>query len=660
MLTVNYHTPKKNLLARAGVIATLLLALGLGLVVSTSPVLAQSNQESLFLASGNPARPTNITGGVTWAGGIVTPPLTTYYYWVVAVYQGGSVVGVGPVKVANAPVTTTAGNFVTISWTGVPGTGVTYDVLRTTFSAWPGGAVTCAACLVHTGLTATTTTDTGAPALRYYTLAAFNYPHALSSVSSNNREFSTPALELNAPTSGTVRINSDTYVTGKVITSDALRVGDVLYLTNVPGNVNSELWGGDTEITDPSLLAGESLTNGAFTAPGAEWVAAGGWVLGGTSAVYSHNAGPNTLTQPNAQLATAGVPYRWYQLKYDVTAKTRCVSCVLSVTATFAGSVVTVDTKLGTNKLMYFKAAPGAATAAVIFNVTGSVATDSLTLDNVSLKQVIGGNLIVNGTITGGGPYGLTIDSSGNVSTPGGISATSGNMTVGSLAGESLTNGALTSGTSWSRTGDFALGANVATYTDATHTGSITQAAVDQAIAGVGSKWYRFQYDVVSNTMVGGTVTITNAYATSAYQLNMAIGTGKVAYIYTAAAPAAFIINVAGSSAGAFVLDNLSLKQVLGGDLIVYDKITGGGTNGIRIDSNGDVRFDAAVVNGLPLKGMPFSYLGVWAPAAGTLTYCTDCDPAIAGAGPTVCSSSGTKTGTLAIRLNSAWTCLGI
>lgn len=60
---------------------------------------------------------------------------------------------------------------------------------------------------------------------------------------------------------------------------------------------------------------------------------------------------------------------------------------------------------------------------------------------------------------------------------------------------------------------------------------------------------------------------------------------------------------------------------------------------------------------GVTLGIVTFAALG--APANGTVYYCSNCDPAIAGAGPTVCASSP-GTGTLAIRLNGAWTCLGI
>jgi hypothetical protein len=56
----------------------------------------------------------------------------------------------------------------------------------------------------------------------------------------------------------------------------------------------------------------------------------------------------------------------------------------------------------------------------------------------------------------------------------------------------------------------------------------------------------------------------------------------------------------------------------------------------------------------------PLTQGNLGAPANGTIVYCSNCDPAIAGAGPTVCSTGGASSGALAIRLNGAWTCVGI
>lgn len=61
---------------------------------------------------------------------------------------------------------------------------------------------------------------------------------------------------------------------------------------------------------------------------------------------------------------------------------------------------------------------------------------------------------------------------------------------------------------------------------------------------------------------------------------------------------------------------------------------------------------------GLLMPAVTFATLP--ASTNGTLLYCSDCDPAAAGAGPTVCTGAGAQTGAFAFRLNGAWTCLGI
>jgi hypothetical protein len=654
-----------------------LLGMVLAILLATSTVfcpvaLAQNpdNPGNVSIISVDPQVPGTMSAalcnGVLCVGGA-----TTYYYWVVAVYPGGSVVSIGPAVVHNSPLVTTATNFVNVNWAPITGAaGITYDVLRTTVPTWPGGIVRCGpgtalpVCLLHEGLSATTTTDNGTPALlAYYALATFKYPRARAVLSSNNRDYTTPQLVAAAPAGGTTLVPNDLQVVGKVIASGVLAAGNSV---NLPTNTHAELWGGDTEVTDPAVLGAESLTNLTF-APGAPWVAGAGWVLAGAAAKYSHNAA-TTLTQPNAQMAIVGVPYRWYKFQYDVTAKSRCVACVLTITNTFASVAPVLDLKIGTNKVAYFKSAAGAATAAFVFQVTGSVATDTFTLNNVSLKQIIGGNLVVNGTITGGGPNGITVSPAGAVniyggitSTTGGVSYPVGNVSAGSLAADSLANGALTTvNDKWTRSGDFAFAANVATYTDATHTGTLQQAAVDQAYPAVGSSWYRFSYDVVSNTMVAGVVTITVSYSLAAHQLNMTLGTGHVEYFYSAVAPTDFIINVAGSSGGAFVLDNLSLKQVLGGEVAIAEMLTGLGATGkgIWVDSNGDLQVTAPVYNGITFAPVTYVYLSTWTATAGTVTWCSDCGP-VAGA-IAQCAAAG--TGALAIKMSAggSWACVGI
>jgi hypothetical protein len=177
---------------------------------------------------------------------------------------------------------------------------------------------------------------------------------------------------------------------------------------------------------------------------------------------------------------------------------------------------------------------------------------------------------------------------------------------AGSLAAESLTNGALTAGTGWAVTGDFALAGGTAVYTDATHTGTLKQVVANQATPALANQRYRCQYDVTANTMINGVVTITTSYAATAKILDMTVGTGKIAYFTSSAAPTDFIISVTGSTGGAFTLDNLSLMATIGGNITAVGRLNGiAGGEGINVDTNGNVHMAGLIVNygGLPTAG---------------------------------------------------------
>jgi hypothetical protein len=128
---------------------------------------------------------------------------------------------------------------------------------------------------------------------------------------------------------------------------------------------------------------------------------------------------------------------------------------------------------------------------------------------------------------------------------------------------ESLKNGA-DFAANWGVTGDFAVGAGVATYTDATHIGTLTQLAANQNTPAVGSRWYKFQYDVTANTLAGTPVaTITTLYSLAAQPLNLTIAASKVVYFKSAVAPTNFVISITGTTAGAITFDNFSLTEIL-------------------------------------------------------------------------------------------------
>jgi len=100
-------------------------------------------------------------------GAVITGTLgrTTYYYWVVANYPIGSSLPSGPVVVHNGPDILSGTNYITLYWPHKL-YAISYDLLRTTSTAFPNGTASIA---VATGLTGYNQADIGG-ALAAYTL----------------------------------------------------------------------------------------------------------------------------------------------------------------------------------------------------------------------------------------------------------------------------------------------------------------------------------------------------------------------------------------------------------------------------------------------------------------------------------------------------------
>ena len=168
----------------------------------------------------------------------------------------------------------------------------------------------------------------------------------------------------------------------------------------------------------------------------------------------------------------------------------------------------------------------------------------------------------------------MIINSSGNVgigtTTPDKLLSVWGGdgsiMDPTDLGTESLTNGALTAGTSWTATTDCALVTNAATCTFAAGTAStVQQASGTLAVAGVGSRWYKFVY-TVSGLTGTPTANITTAFASATTALTLTAGT-QTTYFKSATTPTDFVITTTLTAGQAFTLDTFSLKEVQGGDL---------------------------------------------------------------------------------------------
>jgi hypothetical protein len=172
-----------------------------------------------------------------------------------------------------------------------------------------------------------------------------------------------------------------------------------------------------------------------------------------------------------------------------------------------------------------------------------------------------------------------------------------GNIEVydtGDLGSESLNEIDFATHANWDTVGDFDDTGGNATYTHSGGTGTLTQTSANMAVAGVGSRWYVFTY-TISSSSGDAAVVITTAFASATTGLVVTDG-AQTAMFQSTASPGDFVLS-ATSTSGGFTLDDVSLKEVQGGDVIVNGLITGGGATGIKVTGAGNVGINTAVPN---------------------------------------------------------------
>ncbi len=132
---------------------------------------------------------------------------------------------------------------------------------------------------------------------------------------------------------------------------------------------------------------------------------------------------------------------------------------------------------------------------------------------------------------------------------------------------ESLKETAFATHAQWDVTNDFDDSGGNAAFTWASNvTSTLTQIQANLAVAGVGSKQYKFTYTIAETTPFDGdgVATITTAFALTAKTLSLEPGTHTV-YFKSAVAPTDFIISIVSGSdtEGTFSFDDVSLKQMI-------------------------------------------------------------------------------------------------
>ena len=141
------------------------------------------------------------------------------------------------------------------------------------------------------------------------------------------------------------------------------------------------------------------------------------------------------------------------------------------------------------------------------------------------------------------------------------------------LGVETLTNGALTSGTSWSATGDVTLANNRAEFVFNTGAlSTLTQAQVNLATPIKPNTWYQFSWQS-SNVTGSPSFNLTTSLSSIAENINARYG--DILYFKTSSSPTDFFITSTLASGQAFYLDNLSLKEVRGGNIEACGFVSG-------------------------------------------------------------------------------------
>jgi len=99
-------------------LAVTLLAVLMASTLLAPVAVAQSAADTLAVVGHAPPPVANATATVAGTGGF-----STYYYWIVARYGGGSVFPIGPAMVGNAAATIAAPTSISVNWTPVNETG---------------------------------------------------------------------------------------------------------------------------------------------------------------------------------------------------------------------------------------------------------------------------------------------------------------------------------------------------------------------------------------------------------------------------------------------------------------------------------------------------------------------------------------------------------
>ena len=172
---------------------------------------------------------------------------------------------------------------------------------------------------------------------------------------------------------------------------------------------------GNIETLDPSSVGSENLQDGNFSSF-TNWTEASDFSEGTGNYVYLHSGGSGTLTQANEDRnLSGGENNRWYRFTYTLSAVTNVGALAMALAGGPGfpeANVQLADPANGTFTVIFQS---DAVASAADFQIAGSSDTggDGFTIDDVSLVEITGGDVIMGGQLTGGGTLGLRIDGAG-------------------------------------------------------------------------------------------------------------------------------------------------------------------------------------------------------------------------------------------------------
>lgn len=215
-------------------------------------------------------------------------------------------------------------------------------------------------------------------------------------------------------------------------------------------------------------------------------------------------------------------------------------------------------------------------------------ATDVNSMEILTIPQTFGSSVtsasmvIKNSTISGVNNQNqlLALNSAGNLSITG--SSTGSEMLQDYTMDTAPT-------TNWTVTGDWAYSTNDFTFTRSSGAGTITQSSSRFLTPAVANRWYKVTYVVGVLGPAGTEAWIGQEFADRLYRMHvLTTGTYDI-YVKASSTPSNFVIYTTANTTSGLRLDSISVKEVTSGDIMASGQFTGGGVNGIKVDSLGYV-----------------------------------------------------------------------